>query len=394
MIRVFKNSIGVMLLRIVFGCYLMVTIVSTTLQLYKEYSFVEEEVITELSNVGRSFEEALASAIWAFDPTAINSILSGMQKVDAVAGVEVKNSDGKTEASAGFLSNEVVDSLVTGSILSNDVRASEVEFQIDEKSHVFYRYELKIYYDKFEGQEPQLIGTAEIYASRGTIVTRFTDSLILVLINAVFKTTALWIIFLYFSRRLLSRPLSDLTEASSSLAGDVAHSEEVSLRLEKKANSNQRNELQQLARSFLEMRSSVLDKIENLDALNHFAVALTQSKSQEAIFERLFFQLSETFGVDGAIVLGKNEELVWVSNDGDATRIANNILIPAVHDFSLDVMRGNGDIVFRKVALHGNKSVSDGDVCAMTMALLYIPMKFASQERVEIWVLGAIDTGR
>ncbi|MFL0810619.1 MAG: EAL domain-containing protein [Agarilytica sp.] len=390
----FKNSIGVMLLRIVFGCYLLVTFVSTVVQLYTEYTYVEDEVITELANVGRSFEEALASALWAYDPGAINSILSGMAKVEAIAGVEVKSSEGKTEANSGFFTESISGSRPLTSIVSNGIHASEIALMINGEEHVVYQYKLNIYYDKLLGQPQQLIGSADIYASRTTVVQRFKDSLILILISAVVKTTALWVIFLYFSRRLLSRPLLDLTKASSSLAGDVAHSEEVSRRLEEKANSSSRNELQHLARSFLNMRNNVLDKIENLDALNHFAVALTQTKTHNAIYERLFHQLVKTFGAEGAVVIDNKNKIVWASEEEGAERALKNTLQSEENDFRLDVIRGNRDIVYNEVSLHGKGSSADGKVSAISMPLLYIPISLNAQNHKEIWVLGTIIKAR
>ncbi len=384
---VFKNSIGVKLLRFVFGCYLVVTICVTAIQLYFEYVNVEKEVITELYNVGRSFEDGLGSALWTLDANVINSILVGVQKIEVVAGVLVVNQDGGKEGGVGIYSDEVEEKQKIRTVSTDVIEANEVQLLLKGRYRMFYEYELPIFYE-LEGSPKMQIGSAFIYVSRDTVIGRFKHSLILILVNAVIKTTALWIIFLYFSRRFLSRPLSDLTRATSALSGDISHSEEISKRLESMANSSGKNELQQLAQSFLMMRDSIFEKIENLNTLNHFAVALTQSKNQAKIYERLYYQMSQTFGIEHGMVMDRKDEVVWSSKDivGDVNKEQD--LLPEVHEFSLDVLRGKNEVAYR---LQNDNSGSDGEPGA---PLLYLPIDYANGEKSEIWLFGSIKPSR
>ncbi len=385
----FKNSIGVMLLRFVFGCYLCVTIIVTATQLYFEYSNVEKGVITELYNVGRSFEDGLASALWTLDANVINSILVGVQKIESVAGVKVVNQEGNMEGGAGIFQNDNPPVKEIRKVTADGIDAREVAVSVDDNDEMFYEYELEIFYDGLEDSPHMQIGFVYIYVPRDAVISRFKDSLILVLINALVKTSALWIIFLYFSRRFLSRPLSDLTQATSALSGGVIHNESIAHRLELMAASTNPNELQQLAKSFLAMGDSIREKIENLNALNHFAVALTQTKNQSKIYERFFFQLSQTFGISGGAVYGKNDELVWSTVGLDPSSKEARSLLPDIHAFSLDVIRGRSEIIYKTGADADQTSGPSSEV-----PLLYLPLQFGRNEKSEIWLLGEIHDSR
>ncbi|MFL0801718.1 MAG: EAL domain-containing protein [Agarilytica sp.] len=389
----FKNSIGVMLLRFVFGCYLVVTIMVTASQLYFEYSNVEKEVITELYNVGRSFEDGLGSALWTLDANVINSILVGVQKIEAVAGVRVVNQDGVMEGGVGIFQEEVDGRRDIRTVVANGFSANEVGLSIQGEEQTFYEYELEIFYE-LEGSPKLQIGFAYIYVSRDTVIGRFKNSLVLILVNAVIKTSALWIIFLYFSRRFLSRPLDDLTKATAALSGDIAHSEEVSKRLETMSASSNQNELQQLASSFLVMRDTIMEEIDNLNTLNHFAVALTQSKEQSKIYERLFFQLSQSFDISAGAVFDHKHELVWSSSDGAGPSESIAILSKGINEYSLDIIRGHKEIVYKpKDTQDKNGLSSAGDLFSKT-SLLYLPLDVSGTDKVEVWFLGDIKASR
>ncbi len=388
-----KNSIGVMLLRFVFGCYLVVTILVTASQLYLEYSNVEKGVITELYNVGRSFEDGLGSALWTLDAKVINSILVGVQKIEAVAGVRVVNQDGVMEGGVGIFQEEVEGRREIRSVVANGISAREVGLPIDGEEQTFYEYELEIFYE-LEGSPKLQIGLAYIYVSRDTVIGRFKNSLILILVNAMIKTSALWIIFLYFSRRFLSRPLDDLTKATAALSGDIAHSDEVSKRLETMSASSNQNELQQLASSFLVMRDTIVEEIDNLNTLNHFAVALTQSKEQSKIYERLYYQLSQSFEIKGGVVFDHKYQPVWSSPEVDGSSESIEALTNGIHEYSLDIIRGRKEIVYKPGNTEGkNGAGSVSDVFSDT-SLLYLPLDVRGADKVEVWFFGEIKASR
>ena len=384
-----RNSIGVRLLRIVFGCYLVITVLVTAVQLYFEYSNVEKRVVTELYNVGRSFENGLKSALWVINKDAINSILAGIQKIDTIVGVQVTNQYGMVEGSIGLFEQTEIKLERRRALDFDGIQALDVVATGSAGQQRYYEYKLDLVYEEFEDSPPQLIGTVYLYADQDTVVERFQNSLLLIVVNAVIKTVALWVIFLYFSRRVLSSPLSDLTQATASLSGDGVQSEEVSNRLEAMAQSPNKNELQQLAHSFLTMRTVILEKMENLSTLNNFALALTQTNDQSRIFESMNHQLSQTLGTAGAVVFDSGEHFIWKSPINDNYADNAKELLSHFHSYIIDSIRGGGEIVYRDTV-----SLNESNPAAQCLSLLYIPLKFRGKNKFDMWVFGEIHDSR
>ncbi|ODS22445.1 hypothetical protein AB835_14155 [Candidatus Endobugula sertula] len=84
-----KKTIGLRLLRYVFGCYFAVTLVVTSIQLISEYIHVKGNIFQELAHLGETVEDGLSVSMWNFDIEQIKSILFGINKVAMVAGTKV-----------------------------------------------------------------------------------------------------------------------------------------------------------------------------------------------------------------------------------------------------------------------------------------------------------------
>lgn len=388
----FRNSIGVRLLRVVFGCYLVITVIVTAIQLYFEYANVEKGVVTELYNVGRSFEDGIGAALWTLDNEAINSILQGVQKIEAVAGVKVTNQEDEWEGGSGIMAEQGAEIQLGYQLNSGSILAHEVSVKGPNVDGVYYQYKLDVIYEEYKENKPELIGYVYIFAGRDTVIDRFKNSLFLILINAAIKTSALWIIFLYFSRKFLSNPLSDLTTATSELSRGEMHREEVSLRLEQMAQSPNKNELQELAQSFIVMRRSISDKIDNLNRLNHFAVALTQAGTHDKIFERTYDQLANVFGVEAALVFDKTDNVSWSSASAD-TNEKQKLLPQKLHDFSMDVIRGRNEITYANLSSL-DKKASAAELGDLNLPVLYVPVQFGSGDKREMWLIGDLNPDR
>ncbi|MEM7562894.1 MAG: hypothetical protein AAF353_07560, partial [Pseudomonadota bacterium] len=96
-----KNSIGLRLLRYVFGCYLLVAIIVTVAQLYFEYQDVKSSVFDQLYDLEHTFRESLISSLWSFDIQQLEITLFGMKKIETVAGVKVESETNEVLASLG-----------------------------------------------------------------------------------------------------------------------------------------------------------------------------------------------------------------------------------------------------------------------------------------------------
>jgi len=89
----FKNGIGLRLLRYVFGCYLIVALLITAIQLNSEYRDVKRKVFYQISEIETTFKDSIMNAIWSFDSSQLDVILSGMKKIDAVSGMRFESAN-------------------------------------------------------------------------------------------------------------------------------------------------------------------------------------------------------------------------------------------------------------------------------------------------------------
>jgi len=200
------DSIATQLLKVIFGLYLIVAILVTAVQLTAEYYHVKDEIYQEIQNLPGTFAPGLSNALWGLDEDVMLSILIGMQQMSVIQGVKVKDEKDSQFLSIGTIRKE------DGSIVSLDSHGEMI--QKDEKYPFFselLEYEFPLI---FTGQgKHQVVGKWTVYSSTEIIINRIQYGFILILINSVIKTFALWLIFLFFVRKLLKRPLENLTTA-------------------------------------------------------------------------------------------------------------------------------------------------------------------------------------
>ena len=389
-----RNSIGVKLLRIVFGCYLIITVIVTAVQLYFEYGNVEKGVVVELYNVGRSFEDGLSAALWSLDTEAMNSILVGVSKIEAVAGVKVTSLDGGIEAANGIYIERSQERNLNRELSAQGILANEIHIDKNQQQGIFYEYKFDLYVAGISANEMEKIGSVYLYAAQNTVISRFKNSLFLILINAIIKTAALWLIFLYFSRRLLSSPLSDLSQATTSLSNGDMSSEIELQRLEVISKANSKNEIQQLASCFLSMRHTILEKIDNLNALNQFALVLTQASSRQRVYEDVAHLLTYMFGVRAAGVFNKDNTLVWRSRGFVEHTQFNEETLIELHEYNIDIIRGRNEVAYWKdhqglLPDHHPQKNSEN-----FPPILYLPIKINEKEKCEMWLFGKLSDAR
>ncbi|VUD40288.1 putative signaling protein [Thalassocella blandensis] len=389
-----RNSIGVKLLRIVFGCYLIITIVVTAVQLYFEYGNVEKGVVVELYNVGRSFEDGLSTSLWSLDSEAMNSILVGVGKIEAVAGVKVTNLEGSIEAANGIYIESPQARNINRVLTTQGISANEIRIEHDGVPGIFYEYKFDLFVNGISENELEKIGSAYLYAAQNTVISRFKNSLFLILVNAIIKTVALWLIFLYFSRRILSHPLSDLSQATTSLSNGDMSSERELQRLEVISKSDGKNEVQQLASCFLIMRRTILEKIDNLNALNQFALVLTQANSRQRVYEDVAHLLTYMFGIRASAVFNKENTLVWRSRGFVENTQFNEETLIELHDYNMDIIRGRSEVAYwknNKGLLPDHHPQKDSDTFP---PILYLPVKIGDKEKCEMWMFGKLSDSR
>jgi len=261
-----KNSIGLRLLRYVFGCYLVVAVIVTVTQLIFEYQHVKSNVFDQLYDLEKTFKDSLVTSLWSFDTTQLEATLMGMKKIEIVSGVKIENEETGFISSIGdFMSKEVEvvssekterQGITKMSIIPADGTNRQTLFE--------YRFPIEFLEDQNSPAVP--LGYGHIYANEDTIIDRVKYSFVLIIINSVIKTAALWLFFLFFVNRLVGRPLNTLTSAAIALNPDKLETLASSEDLDAVIQSKHDDELYLLAKNFNQMRQAILEKISIIES--------------------------------------------------------------------------------------------------------------------------------
>ena len=200
------NSIAARLLRIIFGCYFVVTVVVTAIQLSAEYKHTRTRVEGEIAAMQHTFGPGIADAMWRFNDDIMRGILAGMKELPIVVGIKVVDDQGKLVRAVGT----VLDEQGRRMTALRDGRLAPPAKSEGLLEEIFSR-EFPIVY-AMENGSMQHIGKWTVYSNRGIIVSQVEYGFLLILVNSVIKTLALWFIFMLVVRRWLGKPLTQLSE--------------------------------------------------------------------------------------------------------------------------------------------------------------------------------------
>ena len=201
-----NQSIAGRLLRIIFGCYFVVTLVVTVIQLSAEYRHTRTRVEREIEAMQHTFGPGIADAMWRFNDDIMRGILAGMKELPIVVGIKVVDDQGKLVRAVGTVldaSGRRMVALPDGRLAAPTAREGLLE-------EIFSR-DFPIVYP-LENGGMQTIGKWTVYSNRRIIVSQVEYGFFLILVNSVIKTLALWFIFVLVVRRYLGQPLRELSD--------------------------------------------------------------------------------------------------------------------------------------------------------------------------------------
>jgi PAS domain S-box-containing protein len=199
------DSIAARLLRIIFACYFVVTVIVTCIQLAAEYRHTEQRLLQEIQAMQQTFGPGITDAMWRFNEDVLRGILSGVNELPIVIGVKVVDAEGKLVRALGTVQDP------GGPKLQADAQgrlapAAPSSGLFDEM--LARRFPI-VYTD--ENGKPHPIGSWTVYSNQRVIVDQVEYGFFLILVNSIVKTLALWFIFLFVVQRWLGRPLQQLS---------------------------------------------------------------------------------------------------------------------------------------------------------------------------------------
>jgi diguanylate cyclase (GGDEF)-like protein len=265
----FKKGIGISLLRYVFSCYLVIALLVTGIQLVSEYLHVKSDVFSDIYALEKTFKNSFTNSIWSFDTPQLEATLFGMTKINTVSGIKITNDHNKILASIGDVVTE--DSLIFSSKGLESPGMKEIDLMKKGSTvrQTLFEYTFPIEHLEEDNGLIQLIGYGNIYTDVNTIIDRVKYSFILIIINSIIKTAALWLIFLYFINRFIAKPLSALANAASALNPEKLETLRSSQALSDVVNAKRNDEVYLLAANFDQMRIAIVDKIEIIESQKH-----------------------------------------------------------------------------------------------------------------------------
>lgn len=255
-----KHSIGTRLLKVVFSIYVLISISLTALHMYSEYRNTKQEVRREMVALHQIIRKGLTNAFFDADLFQVRDILEGMATSPSVLGCKLEDTMGNTieKNGANFKSALI--------FLGDSPRESGYR---EDRETGFFVYKFPIIYT-YDVQKIRM-GTLYIYSGNAVIFQKVRHGFVLIIVNAVIKTTALWIIFLYFSRSMLVRPLGILTAATEKLSPDNLQNFKVDVGI------RGRNELKILEEAF----NSMVRKLHNASVdIKNYTNALDRNRRQ------------------------------------------------------------------------------------------------------------------
>ncbi|MBT4286063.1 MAG: response regulator [Deltaproteobacteria bacterium] len=175
-----------------------------------EFQSTHSKVIQRLELFGETFNPALSGAMWDVNEELINSTLKGMLRNPILNGVKIEDIKKKHILNgAGVFTN------YSGELVEYDTEKEDLILSTKKIFFDLLSYQFDIV---FKDEEKVLtLGICTVYSSIDTVLKEVQLSFIFIVVNAILKSLALWVIYLLVSRRMLSYPLARLTQATRNI---------------------------------------------------------------------------------------------------------------------------------------------------------------------------------
>ncbi len=209
-----KNSIASQMLKVVMGIYLLIALIVTLVHMIAEYHDTKITVNDEIGLFYKTFEYSLASPIWEYNVEGVESVINGLVKIPTITGIRIENEKGEEVTRIGQTGNQANGEK---GIISR-----------------LYKRKFPIMYHSEESRKTYNVGYVTIYSSFSVVFQRVGYGFVLIIINAIIKTIALWVIFFWVIKRLLSRPLMKLTEVTEAIDVEALEYYQVDIQVKEK----------------------------------------------------------------------------------------------------------------------------------------------------------------
>lgn len=237
----YQKSLSAKLLTRVLSVYFVLTFIVTCGQVFAEYVNTKDFIRSELSTLQKTFGRSLTRAIWELNIKQTTTTAEGLLDIPMVEGIIIRDDSGEIISQLGRSLN--INNLYNKQLVEENVIIE------DTKSGLFgYTFPLIF---EFSGRTTQ-VGDVTLFSSRDVVFSRIMVSIYFLIGNAMIKTTFLIILFSLAFRKLLTEPLTQLTEQIEYLELEDLEGQQVSV------DTGENNELKVMERSFNNLITKVV----------------------------------------------------------------------------------------------------------------------------------------
>jgi PAS domain S-box-containing protein len=220
--------------------------------MHAEYTHIKKDILYELQAKQLTFEPILTQSLWRMDRSQWKSTIDGMMKSPMLIGVKLLDEHKNMLYAKGTILDH------KGSIFLADADANITNYQYSS----LFEHHFNLSYAN------QMIGEISLYSSNVVVFQKVKVGFAFIILNAIIKTFALWILFVWVGWRLLNRPLKILTNSLRQFDIDTRENFKIDIQ------TKRHNELKLLEEAFNAM----------IIRLNQ---AITESQDNEAKFRAI-----------------------------------------------------------------------------------------------------------
>ncbi|MGX7708099.1 diguanylate cyclase [Methylobacterium sp. Gmos1] len=200
------------LMRVIFGCYVVVAVGLTALQMLVAYRAASQRLQDDVAALQRTFSPGIEDAMWRYNGEVLRGILTGMHEIPAVVGVEVLDEAGGRVQAIGIVTD------ASGRIWHGGGRKAAPSAARGFGTH-FSRTFPVVHVDGNGRRYP--IGSWTVHSDDSIAIEQVKDTLVVILINSAIKSAMLWLIFYLVIRTMVGRPLGQIRDYLARIDADT-----------------------------------------------------------------------------------------------------------------------------------------------------------------------------
>ena len=205
-----RESLANRLFKKVFLVYILFALTITALHMYKEYRRVKNDISVELNTLYTAVNQPLAIAAWDADNEQMGSLLDGLVASKIVFGVLVTEKDGRHIKSIGRVIADQKNRKI------KDQYGLRLESTGSQQDLFGYQYPIS----HSAAAVPNLLGHITLFTSKIIILNKIKYQFLYIVATECIKACILWLVFLWYGKRLLTKPLFGLAVKASKITMD------------------------------------------------------------------------------------------------------------------------------------------------------------------------------